>query len=487
MKRKISLVAILLAAVFALGSCSGVNSVPCTDCGPSGNAKLSITLLDAPPVGVSVLSLTMPIIGISLTPSTGSVVPVYSPSAPAQFELTRLQTDSSLIINAASVPTGTYTAVNVTVGPAQGVYINASNTAFGSCAAGAACDLIPGAATTIIVPISLTLNANQNQWLGLDLQLVNAIVSTNSGVQIDFTQANVMSAVTTSTGNPTNVFDTIEDFVGTVSAISGSSITVKSGTTPATMTAAINANTTYDDPQGLCNGGLVLTCLQNSPTHGVVSIDVYLNSDGTLSASEIDVIDVTPIQDEVEGIIYPLCQGCSQYGMILSDKTVFSGNAALTAAALGSGIFIALDGNPTFAVDTKTLTPSLSHPSGFSSGSDVLTGQVVRARLDSAAAASGGGVNAVASSFLLRFSRLTGLVNTVTPPLFTANSLPSYLTFYGGNLSPTPQIQTYSPGTVYQGITQLTDLQPNNSISIRTLYLNVPSTYPFITTKVRKH
>jgi len=53
-----------------------------------------------------------------------------------------------------------------------------------------------GAATTIQVPISLTLVENQNQWVGLDFNLRNAITTTN-GITVDFNQPNVMTATTT--------------------------------------------------------------------------------------------------------------------------------------------------------------------------------------------------------------------------------------------------------------------------------------------------
>ena len=482
MIRKLCLIAICLAAVFALGSCSGIQN-PCTDCNPTGNANLSITLADAAPDGVSVITYTLPVVGVSLTNSSGSLVSVYAPSTPAPFELTRLQTDSSLIINNASVASDTYTSLNVTLGASTGILLNASAIAYGTCAAYSVCSLPNAAPYTIAIPISLTLSQNQNKWIGLDLNMANAIVVSGSNVTVDFSQPNVMTATTTpATGNPSSVFETIQDFTGKISTISSSSITVLSGTTGQSLTAVINSSTTVDDPQGYCTGGPSVSCLIG--TSAVVSMDTYLNTDGTLTANEIDVLTLNPVVDEFEGMIYPLCQGCNSYGMILSDKTQVSSNTSVASATIGTGVFLTFDPNATYAIDTKTLDVGLN---GFTSGSDILPGQVVRINLSSASAHSGGGVDATATRVVLRGSRVSGNVNTVTSPLFTAASLPSYLYVFGGTLGPYPQVQTYSPGTVYQGITQLTQLQPNDPVSIRALYLNTPSPYPFVALKVRKH
>jgi len=95
----------------------------------------------------------------------------------------------------------------------------------------------------------LTLKASQNQWIGLDVNLNNAITTTNNTtIGVDFTQPNTLSATTTPAVNmPTGTVDTVEDFVGVVTALSATSITLMSGMTGLSITAAINSSTEIDD------------------------------------------------------------------------------------------------------------------------------------------------------------------------------------------------------------------------------------------------
>src|ERR1700676_2597359 len=263
----------LIAIVF-LSSCSGNKTVCKTNCG-SGNANLTVTMYDTPPTGVGILSFTLPIAGISLTPATGS--PQAVATLVSSVEVTRLQTDSQLVASAAPVPAGTYTAINVTIGPTtatSNAFINSSTSTitYGSstCVAGAVCRLPVGAVFTVNIPLALTLTANQNQWIGLDFNLNNAITS-SSGISVDFSQTNVLKATTTARPNtPTGAVDTLDDFTGKVTAYaSGSSISVQSAVR-GTMTAIITSSTTYDDPQGRCGAtDIKATCIA---TGAIVSV-----------------------------------------------------------------------------------------------------------------------------------------------------------------------------------------------------------------------
>src|ERR1700732_2298962 len=124
MKSKAFALLVLFGVLFAVSSCSGLKKNVCTtNCGGGGNATLNLTLSDTPPTGTSIISFTMPIAGIRLTPSTGSQVSVFSSGS---FELTHLQSDSTPIAVGVSVPAGSYTAINVTLGTSTGIFINAA-------------------------------------------------------------------------------------------------------------------------------------------------------------------------------------------------------------------------------------------------------------------------------------------------------------------------------------------------------------------------
>jgi hypothetical protein len=501
MNRKCALALLAAIAALSLSSCSGVNSVCTTNCNTGGNAKVTLTIFDTPPAGTTVLAFGLPIVGISLTPSSGSAVSVYSPSSVQPTELTRLQTDSSLIVSAASVPTGTYTALNITIGATSGIFINASGASItyklnGSnvtCVNFQVCNLPAGAATTVNVPINLTLNNNQNQWMGIDVNLNKAILTTG-GISVDFTQANVFTATTTPrVGLPTGAVDTIEDFTGKVTALANNSISVQNAITGQTLTATVvsgsstntQLNTAPASYSG-CNNSNPATCILVGST---VSMNANVAADGTLTATEIDGLDVTGA-DEIEGVIYPTARA-GVLGLILLDKASASGNSVLSASTTTFGTPFQLDAtsnNVTYSVDTGQLTNSGlgTNPPGFSGTGSLLAGQVVRVQVANVSVVNN--VNtATALNVLLRWSRLSATVNTAGGSAFTLTGIPAYMNALNSTLSLTPQVNSSPTYTAFDGITDASGITVGRPIAIRALFLDTGSgaLYPFQAAKVR--
>src|SRR5271157_4296669 len=483
-----------ISAIFILTSCSGSKNNTCvTNCG-GGNASLTISLYDTPPAGTNVLSFTLPIAGISLTPSpSGSLVPVATVTS--SVEVTRLQSDSAVIVDQGSVAAGQYSAIAVTLGPTSStnnLFINTSGSTitYGtkSCLNGAVCDLPIGAVFTITIPLSLNLSANQNQWIGLDFNLNKAITSSN-GISVDFSQTGVLTATTTTrTGIPSGSVDTLEDFTGVVTAYTaGSSITVKSAIRGTSLTASLSTSTEYDmAPLNYSQcPGTASACVTVGST---VSMDTTVSSSGTFAATEVDVLDAVAV-DEVEGIIYPTLTA-GELGMVLADKVSASGNSTLSAATAtyGRGVLLTLNAT-NYSVDTKTLSSQLLQPVvGFSSGSVLLGGQVVRAQITGISTNNNGNITASANNLLLRYSRLSGTLNSVAGSAFTVASLPGYIYALNTSLTSTPQVFTYLGLTEFDGITGLSDptlIVGTTTVSIRALYLNTPAQYSFQAAKVR--
>jgi Domain of unknown function (DUF4382) len=488
MNSKKSLVLVVFAAMVALSSCSGLGNVCTTNCGGGGSAGLSLTISDTPPTNTSVVSFSLPIIGITLTPSSGSAVPVFAPTSAASYELTRLQSDTSMIAANVKVAAGTYTAVNVTVSAPSAVYINSSGSAIGTCVNNEVCSLTGAAATiTYTFPSGspLVLTGNTNQWLDLDFAYNNAIVST-SGIGLDVTQAGMLTATTTvPAGLPSGDFANIDDFTGAVTAISSSSVTVQS-TLRGSLTAAINSSTVVLDPQNQCTGGPAMACIAKG---SIVSLQGVLTTTGTMTASSLDIIDIsTSPADEVEGILYPSnCNNGSNYGLILSDSAIFTSSSPLLSASYGTGVCLTLSQTTTFGIDTGILTGQSGAPisnAGFSGTGDILGAQTVRVKITNAATGTDTMVNANATALILRFSRFTTSVNVVSGNAFSITGLPAYFPTFTVN----PQVQTYINATLLEGVTSVNSLQSGQSVSISTLLLN-PATmgtqFPFQAAKVR--
>jgi Domain of unknown function (DUF4382) len=483
-----SLFFLAIAAIFAVSSCSGLKTPCTTNCGGGGgNASLSLTISDTPPSNANVVSFSLPIIGITLTPSSGSAVSVFSSNPSSDFELTRLQTDTNLITNNVTVAAGTYTAVNVTVAAPSGVFINNTGSSLGSsCTNGMVCSL-SGAAATIsyTFPTALTLTANANQWLDLDFNYNNAVVTSSGALAIDVTQTGVMTATSTiPAGVASGSFANLDDFTGVVTAISSSSITVESSVR-GTMTETINSSTQVFDPLSQCtNATTGLSCIQAG---SIVSMQGVLTTAGAPTATSLDIIDIsTTPSDEVEGIIYP--SSCSGgYAMILSDSEIFTSGSPLASAGFGTGVCLTLNATGTFAVDSDYLTgqagvPSGTSVAGFRSTTDILAGQLIRARI-SGAATTNSIIGATANVLTLRFSRLTGTISTTTSTSFTISGLPSYL---GTSFSTAPVVQAYPNATLVEGQTSVGNLTGTVSMSSLYLNLNDGATNWFYAGKVRQ-
>ncbi len=482
MNSKRTLFILGISAIFILTSCSGSKSTVCTvNCGGGGNSSLSLTISDTPPSGTTILSFTLPVLGISLTPSGGgSQVSVFSSNPSADYELTRLQSDSNLVAAKVPVAAGTYTAINVTVAAPSAVFINASGSTVASCVAGGVCHLT-GSATTITYTFPtgspLVLTANANQWSNLDFNYSNAIVTTN-GIGLDVTQKGVLTVSTTvPTGIASGDVANIDDFTGAVTAKSASSITLVSSVR-GTLTASISSTIPVYDPQSQCQGAGSLSCIG---VGSIVSLQGVLSNTGVVNATSLDVIDAsTTPADEVEGTIYPSsCNGAGSFGMVLSDSVIFTSGSPLTSADFGAGVCLTFSQTATFVIDDGILTGQGVPTGGFTNSSNILPGQTVRAKVTGAATGANG-INVTATALILRFSRFTGTVNAVSGgTILTMNGLPTYITT--GSL----QAATYPNATVLEGATDLSNVS-GQTISFRALYLAAPpATYSFQAAKVR--
>jgi hypothetical protein len=476
MKRfSLGLTILLVLAVFSLNSCSGPASGTITP--PPGTANFTVTVTDAPPAGVSFLSFNVPITSVSLTSSTGAIVNVVTPSTPIVLDMIRLQSDSASL-GTFQIPADTFKSLTITLGVVNTTFANTTSATIGSCAASAVCFLNSGTpgAQTITFATPITLAAGGNVGLNVDFNLNNAVTTAN-GITIDFTQANILTIpnAPVTTGN----LNAIEDFTGVITSFTGNNVTITSGTR-GVLTGAVTSTTTYS---GLSSNAKV--CNNTTPTasclgvNKTVSVDATLSAAGVVTITEVDFLD-DPFVDEIEGIIYPTATA-GTYNLIVSDKVNATGNSLITPISAGAKISVTLDTSVEFDVDTRNLLASI--PTGFSSSSDIFPGQEVMIHIKSAT--TGTLLNVVTDRIVLRYSRVTGLVNTVSGSTFTYQqaSLPAFL----GTFSTPPPVFTVTGVTVFDGVTDITGLSNGNTVSIRALYLHNNLAQTFEAAKVRKH
>jgi hypothetical protein len=405
-------------------------------------------------------------------------------STPATFEITRLQSDST-DIGTFKVPAGTYTKLNffVTGNTPTSVWVNTSNATIAGCLPSNVCHLAGTSQGQISVDLvkalggaGLTVTSGQNLGLGVEFNLNNAITAVG-GITIDLTQPNVFAVIKLPrTGQPANTLDTIEAFTGVVTTVSGNSITIKADS-GATLTATSGTGTTFNAPPGgstACGGSFHLACVKIGQT---ISVDATVALNGTFVLTNVDFLDL-PAVDEIEGTIFNTTTA-GTYLLVVSDKTLVSNNALLQPVGSATGLNLTLDPAATFAIETSDLP--VVNPAGFLSASDIRNGQTILARVKSVT--TGTLLNVVSDRLILRSSRFTGTVGTVSGPTFTIQNLPTYLGFLVA-----PQVQTYNPQTTFDGVTDITGLNGlTTPVSIRALFLGGGVQPTLLAAKVRKH
>jgi uncharacterized protein DUF4382 len=488
MNRKTASLLGLLPLALLFTSCSGlpVQNCPSNNCNQTGNANVTLTLFDAAPANADFVNFNVPISAITLTPQTGADISIFSPATPTIFEITNLQSDSTLI-GTFQIPAGSYTSINFLVGAAFAVFANSSTSAIGNCNPLSVCHLASGAPGQITVTFTpaLSVAGNQNAAVGVEFNLNNAITSQN-GITIDLKQPNVITIVSLPrTGQASGTVDTVEDFVGVVKTISGSTLTLQNdaGTT---FTGTIGASTTFNPPPGgssACGGVFDQACVAVGQT---LSVDANVSVSGAISITNIGFLDL-PAIDEIEGTIFPTT---TQGTFIMAvDHKILAANSTNSTilGPVGSGTTLNLildtsggSGSVGFLIDTNKLP--ISSSLGFLDFTDLITGQRIMAHVKSVT--SGTLLNVTTDRLVLRFSRITGTVGTISSSIFALQTTPPYL----GLLAP-PQVQTFVPQTIFDGVSDITGLNGvTTPVSIRALYLNPAKTsLPFLAAKVRKH
>jgi hypothetical protein len=476
----------LFVGIIALAGCSGGGQTTTGGGGGGGSqpASLAVTLTSKPDVSltnISVLSATVGITGITLNPTTGNAVAMTLSPTIYPADLTRLQTDTAFL-GLLSLPAGTYSSATVTFSaPTLTIDNQSGATLNGTCLTGTICKIVltAGSSQVISVPFPLTLTAGQTTGISLNLNLNDAVTVTSGTLALDFSAADVVTAAALPRiGAPTGALDLIEDFVGLVTAKTSSSITV-TGSNGIALQFGLPASPVIEDPQGLCTA-LNATCLVVNQT--VVSVDATVNKSGAPSLISADLLDASPT-DEVEGTLINTGTP-GQFNLVVANKVVASGNSTLAAANPGD-VFLVTLSNPTFIVDLDEFFNNASLPPSnvttlFASEAALVNGQDVMVHVTAATGTAAAGDQAItADRVLLRFTRTTGTVQSVSGQSFTLSNLPPFMSFVTN-----PQVQTITGATNFDGVTDVNSVTVGQTVSIRALLLN-NSTFSFYAAKVR--
>ena len=491
MTRQTAAVVLLLFTSILFASCSGAPGGGCvSNCG-GGNGKLSFVLTATPPdptLGLSVQTFAATVAGISLTPSTGAAVNVPLNTTAYIAELNRVTSDSTLLAAAVSVPAGTYTQMAVTFSAPRVTFCRQANPGFPGCAAGTL-GSISGTAGTATISTNLSVSDSLETGVALNVNLANTLTlsgQTISAVNLGATNVFTASALPPSSAKTdlaSGELAHVDDVMGLVTSVSGSTLTVQTSTR-GSITATANSSTQFSGDCTTLGFAQNFTCVK---ANTVAIVDTLLNADGTFS---LVFYQPLPTQlssgDLIEGVVTGVPNSVTNQFTVVVTDSVFAGSGSLLQGRvnLGDQIQITLSTPDPFTIIAKGLTfPTGSAFEHSTSVASILPGQTVAFPVLTFTAQSGVTPGTATSHDLaLRFTRFSAVMGTPALPVFSATTFPL---FFG--LATGQQFQTTSGRLSVDGASSLTSITTGSTFSTAALYIGLPVAPQFAAQSVRAH
>lgn len=421
----------------------------------NGNSSVVLAMTDTPPTEVTVLSAEITLTGATLAPGNVSLF-----SGSTTVELARLQTDVAYLATAANIPAGSYTSVTLTFANPSLTFENDTAATLAGCKVGDICTIVPASATmSATVPLkSFSIASSTTTGLLGDVS-TEALLTATLGA--DFSAGTSVTSFT-SAGTAAPPVGA-EDVVGKVGNISASSNTFTLTDATASYTLKANSSSTFFQfPSGVNCATPAFSCLQNDQ---IVSVDIAIDSSGSIVARNIVFEDADSSDAEVEGEITTTNAASQQFTMVLHAVSTTG-----TGLTIGKTETVQYSNSPQTPFDIDFLhidnlqESTASFTSSFTGAADLVPGQEVSIRRNSAS-----GSTLIADRVRLRSSRVTATVQSMGAPNITLKDLPSLFSGHGGvtliqaQTSITPPTIYFEIGASVSASTNLT----NDTVSVR--------------------
>jgi hypothetical protein len=281
--------AFMLVAMIALATGCGGGGSSAANPGPTptpaaGASSAQVRFGDAP--ADSVIAFEVSVSALSLTPAGGGSPVSVTVPANNRIELTHASGKFEPFI-AGNLPQGTFSAANLTLINSELIFLSSTGTAV---------HINGPASASITVPLSPNLTIGASPLvLNIDVNVANSITTSAgvvNGISFGPTSFNITAKAPGVANNEQDDDGEIEDVQGTVTAVNGSSFTLKVGQTGSSLTFATDGTTQFKD------GVTGVTGLLNQ----VVTVEGFTKSDGSLFASEVEGLE-SATGAEVEGLI----------------------------------------------------------------------------------------------------------------------------------------------------------------------------------------
>jgi hypothetical protein len=465
MRRARSAVVILCLVSLGLFGCNGaMNFSPPPPPPPAANnsAPVSITITDAPPANVTILSFEVTVTSATLNPGS---VPLIS--SPRIIEVKELEADSAFL-STLNVPTGTYQSITVNFANPEITFLNQTGAVLAGCANNTVCEIQSnnaGSATYSGAPFPVTITTGVASALRLDVNVANVITPT---LGVDFSAANAVTVQQLAT-HGSGETDEMDDLVGVVQNPNLLNQNFTLHTMHGDFLITTDANTEYEIHG--CSASN-FNCLQ---TGQVVQVDVRLLTGGVMDAKRIELDDEVE-DNEAEGVVTKI-DDATHFEMVVLDELPLTANVNI-----GNPITVTLS-SASFQIKSDGLSVPSALQNAFQAAtttSQLLPGQVVEVRVTSFAA--GPPISVTTDRVRLSMTQFTGIVMAIALPNFTLGSLPAIFTNAGINSI----VVVTSNQTDVDGSTNINALLDGNTVSTRgLLFKNGANPPEMIAKKVR--
>jgi hypothetical protein len=280
--------AFMLVAMIALAAGCGGGGSAITNPGtnptpPPGTTSTQVRFGDAP--ADSVIAFEVSVSALTLTPVGGGAAVSVTVPANNRIELTHASGKFEPFVTG-NLPQGTFSAANLTLVNSELTFLNATGTPV---------HINGPASASIIVPLSPNLTIGASPLvLNIDVNVANSITTSAgvvNGIAFGATSFTITSKAPGAANNEQDDDGEIEDVQGTVTAVNGSSFTLKLQN-GSSLTFTTDATTEFKD------GVTGVAGLLNQ----VVTVEGFTKSDGSIFAKEVEGLE-NQNGAELEGII----------------------------------------------------------------------------------------------------------------------------------------------------------------------------------------
>jgi hypothetical protein len=338
---------------------------------PANGNVVTLTMKDAPPTNVTVLSFRVTLTGAVLNPGN---INLLASTGLQDIDVEKLQAETAFI-STASVPanSGPITSLSLTFANPELTIINGTGNTIANCSPGPSpCQVKPTGVLLASVNFSPALNLATGSSAGLLVDLnVNNIITGSLGV--DFGSANSVTVAATVAGSNDQSQDmnNVDEITGKITNKGTASFDLQ---TDEKVYAGIQVdqNTMFSGFTSCTANPANFTCIQNGQA---VDVSLSVLASGALVAKQLTLsgMDNGNGQDEeLDGTVVSVDAAANKFTFVVSDNL-----STMNNSVLGASLEVQIQAGAVFKVDVEEGESNASVAPTFADITAVLPGQAV--------------------------------------------------------------------------------------------------------------